>query len=119
MQWSIHQDLESLLSRTQTLIACTEPSLTAWQDYTEQRNRLFRRLQDLPTGAGEHRDAEPKALQRLIVAVLEQDQVLMAKVRQHLSKISRELSDLADRRRLFNAYVVAARPACSSHLHSV
>ena len=115
----MHQDLESLLSRTQELIACAEPSLTAWQDYTEQRNQLFQRLQDLPMAAGEHRDAEPKVLQRLIAAVLEQDQLLMAKVRQQLSKISREMSDLADRRRLFNAYVVAARPPRSSHLHSV
>ncbi len=118
MQQSIQQDLESLLKHTQALTACAEPSLTVWQDYTERRNQLFQRVQDLLLRSRD-RVAAPQVLQRLMVAVLEQDQLLMAKVRQHLSKISHEMNELADRRRLFNAYVVAAQPPRSSHLHSV
>lgn len=117
MQQSIGQALESLLEHTQTLIACAEPSLTAWQDYTERRNQLFQRVQDLLTLGGDH-VADPKALQRLMASILEQDQVLVAKVRQHLSKISHEMSELTDRRRLFNAYVLAAQPLRSWHLHT-
>lgn len=117
MQDSIHQDLASLLANTQQLLACAEPSLTAWQGYTLQRNELFQRIRDISALRADSL-ADAKALQRLIASVLEQDEFLTQKIRRHLSKISHELNELADRRRLFHAYVLGSLSPRSYHLHT-
>ena len=117
MQESIYHDLESLLAGTQELLACAEPSLTAWQDYNLRRNEVFQRLRDMPTLRADS-VANSQGLQRLIVLVLEQDELLMQEIRRHLSKISHEMNELADRRRLFNAYVLGAPSPRSCHIHT-
>jgi hypothetical protein len=117
VQESIYQDLASLLANTQELLACAEPSLMAWQDYTLRRTEVFQRLRDIPTLRADS-VADSTALQRLIASVLEQDEFLMRKIRQHLSIISHEMIELADRRRLFNAYVLGAQSPRSGHLHT-
>ena len=117
MQDLICQDLASLLASTQELLACAEPSLTAWQGYTLRRDELFQRIGDIAARRADSVD-ESKARQRLIASVLEQDEFLTQKIRRHLSIISREMIELADRRRLFNAYVLGAESPRSGHLHT-
>ena len=114
---SIHQDLASLLASTKELLACAEPSLAAWQGYSLRRNELFQRIGDISALRADSVD-DAKALQGLMASVLEQDEFLMLKIRRDLSKISHELDELADRRRLFNAYVLAAPSPRSYHLHT-
>jgi hypothetical protein len=114
VQESIYQDLASLLASTQQLLACPEPSLMVWQSYMLRRSQMFQRLQDLPNFVAD-RAADAESLQRLITAVLESDKLLAQKIGQHMSKIGREMVELADRRRIFNAYVLNVRPPCSYH----
>ena len=114
---SIYQDFAALLKSTQELLACAEPSLTAWQGYSLRRNELFQRLRDISALRADSVD-DSNTLQRLIASVLEQDEFLMQKIRRHLSKISHEMNELADRRRLFNAYVLGAESPRSGHLHT-
>ena len=117
MQESIYQDLIALLESTQELVACAEPSLTAWQGYTVQRNQLLQRIRDKSAlRADSIADSNP--LQRLIASVLEQDEFLMQKIQRDLSKIGHELKELADRRRLLKAYVFGAPSPRSGHLHT-
>ena len=117
MAESIYKDLASLLAITEELLACPEPSLAVWQDYTVRRTQLFQRLQGMPTPMT-NSVADSKALQPLIASVLEQDELVTREIRHHLSKISHEMIELADRRRLFNAYVLGVRSPRSSHLHT-
>ena len=117
MAESIYKDLASLLAITEELLACPELSLAVWQDYTVRRTQLFQRLQGMPTPMA-NSVADSKALQPLIASVLEQDEFLMQEIRRHLSKISHEMNELADRRRLFNAYVLGAESRRSGHLHT-
>jgi hypothetical protein len=84
-----------------------------WQSYMLRRNQMFQRLQELPTFVADRAVAE--SLQRLIIAVLESDKLLTQKIGHHLSKIGREMVELADRRRIFNAYVLDVQPTCSYH----
>jgi hypothetical protein len=114
VQASIYQDLASLLASTHQLLACPEPSLAVWQNYMLRRNQMFERLQELPTVMAD-RGADAESLQRLITAVLESDKLLTEKIGQQMSKIGREMVELADRRRIFNAYVLNVRPPCSYH----
>ena len=113
MQASIDQDLASLLASTQQLLACPEPSLADWQSYMVRRNQMFQRLQGPPTFVADRAGAE--SLQRLITAVLESDKLLTQKIGHHMSKIGREMVELADRRRIFNAYVLDVQALCSYH----
>lgn len=114
---SIYQDVASLIAISQELLACAEPSLTVWQGYTLRRNELFQRIRDLPALRADS-GADSEGLQRLIASVLEHDEFLLQEIRRHLSKISHEMNALADRRRLFNAYVLGAETPRSGHLHT-
>lgn len=113
----MYQYLASLLASTEELLACAEPSVADLQDYTLLRNQVFQRFQAMPT----HRvdsAADSTGLQQLIISVLENDELLVQKIRHHLSKISRQMIELADGRRLFNAYVLGAQFPRSCHLHT-
>ena len=114
MNESICQDLASLLASTEDMLTCPDPGLEAWQDYTVRRNQVFQRLQDLPIFT-EDRIANSVALQQLITSVLEKDQALVLKIGQQLSNISQQMVELADRRRVFNAYTQDARSLRLSH----
>ena len=117
MQASVKQDFASLLASTQELLDCAEPSLAAWQVYAQRRNELFERIQNI-TAIGADSVTDSSALSQLMVSVLEQDELLAQKIRRQLSTISHEMNQLKDRRRLFNAYVLAAESPHSSHIHT-
>jgi hypothetical protein len=117
VQDSIYQDLVALLESTQELVACAEPSLTAWQGYTIQRNQLLQRIQDKSALRADS-VADSEGLQRLIASVLEQDELLLKEIRRHLSKIGHEMNEMADLRRLFKAYVLSATSPRSGHMHT-
>ena len=63
----------------------------------------------------EERVANSTSLQQLITSVLEKDQTLVQKIGQQLSNISQEMVELADRRRVFNAYARHAQSLRSYH----
>lgn len=63
----------------------------------------------------EERVAHSTSLQQLITSVLEKDQTLVQKIGQQLSNISQEMVELADRRRVFNAYARDAQSLRSYH----
>ena len=63
----------------------------------------------------EDRIANSAALQQLITWVLEKDQAFALKIGQQLSNISQQMVELADRRRVFNAYTQDARSLRLSH----
>ena len=114
MNDSICQDLASLFASTEDMLTCPDPGLEAWQDYTVRRNQVFQRLQDLPMFT-EDRIANSAALQQLITSVLEKDEALVLKIGQQLSNISQEMVELADRRRVVNAYTLDAQSLRSYH----
>ena len=110
----ICQELAALLASTEDMLICPDPGLEAWQVYTVRRNQVFQRLQDLPMFTDD-RIANSAALQQLITSVLEKDQALVLKIGQQLSNISQQMVELADRRRVFNAYNQDARSLRLSH----
>lgn len=63
----------------------------------------------------EDRVANSAAVQQLITSVLEKDQTLVQKIGQQLSNISQEMVELADRRRVVNAYALDAQSLRSYH----
>lgn len=95
--------LAQLLSDTQRLLAEVEPNLADWQDYGRRRNELFQRLQNT-SGATTKNEREEEVRAQLYAQVLEHDRLLIAKIAQHLSAISRELKNLTGERRLARAY---------------
>jgi hypothetical protein len=109
---SLGADLTELLVDTQRLLAGAEPNLADWQDYGRRRSELFERLQSDPEAAARS-GSEAGALERLCARVLENDRLLMLKIEQHLSAISRDLETLSEQRRLVEAY--AGHPRQSFH----
>jgi hypothetical protein len=110
----ICQEILSLLAITEDLLNCPDPSLEVWEGYALRRNAVFQRLWDLPM-CTEDIVADSPALQPLVTLVLEKDQVLVQKIGQQLSNISREMIELSDRRRVFNAYARIAQSMGSYH----
>ncbi|MGZ8465488.1 MAG: hypothetical protein ACXWXT_08085, partial [Candidatus Binatia bacterium] len=110
----ICQEILSLLAITEDLLNCPDPSLEVWEGYALRRNAVFQRLWDLPM-CTEDIVADSPALQPLMTSVLEKDQVLVQKIGQQLSNISREMIELSDRRRVFNAYARIAQSMGSYH----
>jgi hypothetical protein len=117
MPATLSGEVAELLADTRRLLDCAEPNLTDWEDYSRRRNELFQRLQDR-SPAIEGIDLDFSALLQLYAAVLENDRLLVLKIRQHLSEISRELEALSDQRRLVNAYDSVNNPHRSFHRHS-
>lgn len=108
MPASLSAELAQLLSDTQRLLAEVEPNLADWQDYGRRRNELFQRLQST-SGAATKSKREEEGLARLYAKVLEHDRLLIAKIAEHLSAISRELKNLTGERRLARAYASVNR----------
>ena len=117
MPETLSGEVVELLADTQRLLDCAEPNLTDWEDYGRRRNELFQRLQERSL-AIEGIDLDSGALLQLYVAVLENDRLLVLKIRQHLSEFSRELEALSDQRRLVNAYDKVNNPHQTFHRHS-
>ena len=110
----IGRELASLLASTEDILNCPDPSLAAWQGYGRRRSQVFQRLQELQM-CTENSVADCTAVRQLINSVLEIDQMLVQKIGRQLSNISQEMAQLADRRRVFNAYARGAQPLCSYH----
>jgi len=108
------QELASLLASTDDLLTSPHPSLQDWQGYTVRRNQVFQRLRELSSCTAD-RAANSAVVQQLIASVLEKDQILVQQIAQQLSNLSQELVELADRRKVFNAYAQDAQSLRSYH----
>lgn len=118
MPQSLSDGLAALLAHTQALLACAEPSLADWEDYGRRRNELFQRLQEAPA-PNANSDSNATALAQLCAALLENDRILVSKIRHHLSETSQEIAALAGQRRIFSAYLTGAAVSHTYHRHTV
>ena len=117
MEGSLRQELNSLLALTEELLACAEPSLSRWQHYSQSRARLFGQLQAL-TPLTAHSRPDAAELQQLMGLVLKKDELVVQKIRHQLSKISQQMIELADQRRVLNAYGAGVQANRSGHLQT-
>lgn len=107
---SICDELAALMGKSQVLLDCPEPTLSAWEEYHDGRNELFNRLATLPTlfPDGEENASE---LQDLVAQMFEKDRLLLQKIEHHLSSLRQEIAASSEKRRVAQAY--------ASHMGSV
>lgn len=103
----ICRELNLLLGVTRELLDCSEPSLEAWEGYSNSRNELLGRLQSLMPFEAE-RDRDLVKLQSLITTTLETDALLTQKIQHHLSNFRQEMAAAKEQRRAFKAYASIA-----------
>lgn len=117
MTSAIHQELAELFDDTCCLLNCPEPSLGAWEAYTQRRNDLLCRMRAVAPEPDASVDMD--ALRDLLAAVSEKDQLLTHKIRRQLSKFRQEIAGVRKKRQALKAYVAISAPARSLHRATV
>ncbi len=102
MNTTLVHELEDLLNETRELLACPDPDVEVWGRYSEKREAIFARLQEMDFQASEREEAE-KA-QDLLKEILQQDATVTEKLKARLARLQGELSVLAKERRALRGY---------------
>lgn len=99
---SVCEELGALLAKSQALLDCSEPTLDAWEEYSQMRTEIFDRLATLPMSA--EREESASELQDLVARTFETDRLLLHKIEHHLSNLRQAIAAAADRRRAAEVY---------------
>jgi hypothetical protein len=100
--------LADLVSQTRELLACPDPNVEAWQEYSRRREAIFARLGEMDFEGSEGEEAEE--VQDLLQEILQQDATVIEKLKTRLSSLQEDLTALAKARRGLRGYTSPQPP---------
>jgi enoyl-CoA hydratase/carnithine racemase len=107
MNAALRHVLEELAQETRAFLACLEPDIAAWEQYSERRAALFARLQEMSfQGEGETQ----AKVAGLVDEILSSDAILLAKAQERLNRVREELHTLRLSRRALRGYALGLPP---------
>ena len=109
MSEQVIKELSTLVTATQRMLDCSEPSIDMWTDYQHHRNELFARLTKLPPCKPDASNEAAVSIS-LLASIAEKDQLLVEKLQAQMSNILQEIEGIAEQRRLTKVYGAGSVP---------
>ncbi len=108
MKRPVYEALMALLKETEALLRCPEPATSDLKEYSRRRSNVFVRLRSLDS-LDQEQKKDRAGLDALLRAVLESDRRLISKLKGHMNRCRKELSELASQKQALKGYAWASR----------